>query len=183
MAETRRRGRTLVTGGARSGKSQWAEGVLAGHDVVDYLATSEVPDGDPEWARRVALHRARRPASWRTIETLDVAGVLAERTDVPLLVDCLAVWLARTLTEVGAWERPFDECAPALAARTDALVGAVRDTRRDVVFVTNEVGSGIVPESAGTRLYRDELGRLNARVAAECDDVWLCVVGIPRRIK
>lgn len=176
-------GRTLVTGGARSGKSAWAEQQLLGCAEVDYLATSEIPKDDPEWEHRVALHRERRPAHWRTIETLDVAAELLRNTSTPLLVDCLAVWMARILDEVEAWDRPYEEFADALNARTTALVDAVRESRRDVILVTNEVGWGIVPESAGTRLYRDELGRLNARVAAACDDVWICIAGIPRRIK
>lgn len=179
----RTRGRTLVTGGARSGKSAWAEAQLLSTDEVDYLATSEVQTGDAEWESRVALHRERRPAHWRTVETTDIASELRKETDASLLVDCLAVWLARILDEVGAWSRPADEFQPALQSRINDLVSAVKDSTRDVILVTNEVGLGIVPESPGTRLYRDELGRLNARVAAECDDVWLCIVGIPRQLK
>lgn len=176
-------GRTLVTGGARSGKSAWAEQQLLEAPAVEYLATSEVRNDDAEWGRRVAIHRLRRPAGWSTIETLDVASELRKDSEAALLVDCLAVWMARTLDEVEAWTRPVEEFMPELDDRTDDLVAAVRESSRDVIMVTNEVGLGIVPESPGTRLYRDELGRLNARIAAECDDVWFCVVGIPRRVK
>lgn len=170
----------LVTGGARSGKSVLAEEMVAAQ-VVDYVATSQRNPDDPEWEQRVLLHQQRRPASWRTLETLDIAGVLALDDPTPVLVDCLAVWLARTFDEVGAWDGSGWEAA--YGERVDALVAAFATTQRFVVAVTNEVGSGIVPGDAGSRLYRDELGRLNARVARACDEVWLCTVGIGQKLK
>lgn len=179
--------RTLVTGGARSGKSALAESMVAtlaaDAPAVDYVATS-APAGedDPDWAERIRIHRARRPASWTTIETLDVAAVLADRSPVPVLVDCLGVWLTRTMDETGAWLE-----TPGWHDRLDAarsrLVEAVARTERTVVFVTNEVGSGVVPATASGRAFRDELGRLNAQVAAACDRVWLCVAGVPLLLK
>ncbi len=177
----RGRGTTLVLGGARSGKSSWAESQFKDHEHVDYVATSLVPDDDPEWADRVELHRSRRPDGWRTIETLDVATLLRDDDDAPVLVDCLALWLARVLDDVDAWEAPEEVWRPALEQRVAALVTAVQTTRREVVLVSNEVGSGVVPGTVSGRLYRDELGRLNARVAAACDELWLCVGGVARR--
>lgn len=156
--------RVLVLGGARSGKSAEAERRLAAEPAVTYVATGLV-EGDPEWAARVAAHRARRPPGWRTVETTDVAPLLRE-PPTPLLVDCLTLWLA-------AHDEPRD---------ADELVSAWRSTPTTVVAVSNEVGSGIVPADAATRRFRDALGRLNARVAAESDEVWLMTAGIPRRL-
>lgn len=171
----------LVLGGARSGKSTWAEGRFAGRPVVDYVATSDGAVDDVEWAERVAAHLARRPAGWRTVETLDVADVLLADEEAPVLVDCLSVWLARVLDEAGAWDGAAGWRERA-GRRVDALVAALGGTRREVVLVSNEVGQGVVPEHASGRLFRDELGRLNARVAAACDEAWWCEAGIPRRL-
>ena len=195
----------LILGGARSGKSVTAERLLAGRDKVDYVATGPLPDeADPEWADRVWRHQARRPAHWTTLETLDLARVLAgsepARPGVaqpeltrsgpvpariqatPVLVDCLATWLAGVMEECGLWagspgadKKLFD--------RLDGLVDAWRSTRRQVVAVSNEVGSGVVPGTASGVRFRDELGVLNARIAAECEQVWLCTAGIARRLR
>jgi adenosylcobinamide kinase / adenosylcobinamide-phosphate guanylyltransferase len=186
--------RVLVLGGARSGKSVTAERLLAGRDQVDYVATGAVPDAsDPEWAARVAIHQERRPRHWATLETRDLEGVLAapglpapdlptRELATPVLVDCLSTWLAGVMDECGLWS-----AAPgadkALAARVDGLLGAWRATRRIVVAVSSEVGSGVVPATASGSRYRDELGLLNTRIAAECQQVWLCTAGIPRRLR
>jgi adenosylcobinamide kinase/adenosylcobinamide-phosphate guanylyltransferase len=157
--------RVLVTGGARSGKSTFAEQLLAAEPQVDYVATAAPMPDDSEWADRVALHRKRRPAHWTTHETGDLAGLLA--TDgPPLLIDCLTLWLCRE--EV--------DSDPAAVVE---LTAALRDTRRRVVLVTNEVGSGVVPATASGRAFRDRLGELNRRVATECEQVWLVVSGTP----
>lgn len=174
--------RVLVLGGARSGKSTFAEASLAGRDDVDYVATSAVEPHDPEWAARVAAHRLRRPAGWRTLETIDVAGVLDADDDRPVLVDCLTVWLARAMDEAGVWDDDHRADA-ALAVRVDELVAAVDGTSRHVVLVTNEVGQGVVPATASGRRFRDEMGVLNSRVAAVCDEVWFVVAGLPQRLK
>ena len=177
----------LVLGGARSGKSVTAERMLAGRDRVDYVATGAVPDdADPEWAARVNAHRQRRPAHWTTLETRNIEPILAaispERIVAPVLVDCLSTWLAGVMDDVGIWEGR-DGADKELASRIDGLVDAWRTTRRHVVAVSNEVGSGVVPATASGVRYRDELGVLNARIAADCEQVWHCVAGIPRRIK
>ncbi len=181
MPMGRRHGTALVLGGARSGKSSWAESQFKDRKAVDYVATSLVPEDDQEWSARVDLHRSRRPAGWRTVETLDIPAVLREDSEAPVLVDCLALWLARVLDDVDAWEAKEDQWRPALGRHIDELVNAIRETRREVVLVSNEVGSGVVPGTASGRLYRDELGRLNAGVGAACDELWLCVGGVARR--
>jgi adenosylcobinamide kinase / adenosylcobinamide-phosphate guanylyltransferase len=179
--------RVLVLGGARSGKSVTAERMLAARDHVDYVATGAVPDeADPEWAARVNAHRRRRPADWTTLETRDLEPILAasspERLATPVLVDCLSTWLAGVMDETGLWtESP--SAGTELAARVDGLLDAWRSTRRYVVAVSNEVGMGVVPATASGVRYRDELGILNARVAAECEQVWFCVAGLARRVK
>jgi adenosylcobinamide kinase/adenosylcobinamide-phosphate guanylyltransferase len=175
-------GTALVLGGARSGKSSWAEAQLAAAADVEYVATSEVVDGDAEWAERVALHVARRPLSWRTTETKDLAAVLGSDDPAPVLIDCAAVWLDRVLMDSGAWD-DFAGWREGVEAEVSRLAEALARTTRDVIVVSNEVGSGIVPATPSGRLYRDELGRLNARLAAVCREVWLCTAGIARRLK
>lgn len=174
------RGTALVLGGARSGKSTWAEAQLADRGEVEYVATSELDPADAEWAGRVELHRRRRPAGWRTTESLDLASILASKDDAPVLIDCIALWLDRVLNDAGAWDD-----APGwrekVEERVDELVEAVSRTRRSTILVSNEVGLGVVPATSSGRLYRDELGRLNMRLAATVDAVWFCVAGIARR--
>ncbi|MGW5698303.1 bifunctional adenosylcobinamide kinase/adenosylcobinamide-phosphate guanylyltransferase [Streptomyces asiaticus] len=172
--------RTLVLGGARSGKSLEAERRLAAFPDVLYVATSGTREGDPEWAARVAAHRDRRPGSWRTTETCDLPPLLAE-DGPPLLIDCLALWLTDAMDSVSAWddEKWAHGGERALRERVSALVAAVRATTRTVVAVSNEVGSGVVPATASGRRFRDELGRLNAAFAEECEQVLLVVAGQP----
>ncbi|KAB1148561.1 bifunctional adenosylcobinamide kinase/adenosylcobinamide-phosphate guanylyltransferase [Streptomyces luteolifulvus] len=170
--------RTLVLGGARSGKSVEAERRLEAFPDVLYVATGGTRGGDSEWASRVAVHRERRPGSWQTAETCDLVPLLAE-DGPPLLIDCLSLWLTDAMDSVGAWDDA--EWAGggerALRERVRELTEALRATRRTVVAVSNEVGSGIVPATASGRRYRDELGRLNAAFAGECEHVLLVVAG------
>ncbi|MFE5668917.1 bifunctional adenosylcobinamide kinase/adenosylcobinamide-phosphate guanylyltransferase [Streptomyces niveus] len=170
--------RTLVTGGARSGKSLEAERRLASFPGVLYVATGGDREGDPEWRARVATHRDRRPGSWRTAETCDLVPLLTGEGP-PLLVDCLSLWLTDAMDRVDAWDDAAWEAGgeEALRVRTGELAAAVRAARRTVVLVTNEVGSGVVPATASGRRFRDELGRLNAAVAAECEHLLLVVAG------
>ncbi|GAA2933451.1 hypothetical protein GCM10020221_31500 [Streptomyces thioluteus] len=176
--------RTLVLGGARSGKSVEAERRLESFPDVLYVATGGTREGDRDWASRIALHRERRPASWRTAETCDLVPLLTA-DGPPLLIDCLALWLTDAMDSVGAWddERWANGGATALAERMAALVAAVRATRRTVVAVSNEVGSGVVPATASGRRFRDELGRLNAGVAGECEQVLMVVAGQAVRLR
>ncbi|WP_030765700.1 bifunctional adenosylcobinamide kinase/adenosylcobinamide-phosphate guanylyltransferase [Streptomyces sp. NRRL F-2664] len=170
--------RTLVLGGARSGKSMEAERRLEAFPEVVYVATGGARHGDAEWARRVGLHRERRPASWRTVETCDLVPLLAA-DGPPLLIDCLALWLTDAMDGAGAWDDEVwaERGRRLLGERTADLVAAVRATRRQVVLVSNEVGSGVVPATASGRRFRDGLGRLNAAVAGECEHVLLVVAG------
>lgn len=170
--------RTLVIGGARSGKSRAAEALLADASEVAYVATAYPADHDPEWTERVAAHRVRRPAAWSTVETLDLVPLLGS-PGVPVLVDCLTLWLTRVIDAHDGWsdEAGSGPRAAAVAAEVDALVGAVGRATRDVVLVTNEVGQGVVPASASGRRFRDEMGVLNLRVAEACEDVLWCVAG------
>ncbi|MCX4551554.1 bifunctional adenosylcobinamide kinase/adenosylcobinamide-phosphate guanylyltransferase [Streptomyces sp. NBC_01387] len=170
--------RTLVLGGARSGKSVEAERRLEAFPEVVYVATGGTRDGDAEWASRVGLHRERRPGSWRTEETCELAPLLADGGP-PLLIDCLSLWLTDAMDRAGAWDddRWAGGGEAALRARVAELVAAVRATERAVVAVSNEVGSGVVPATASGRRFRDELGRLNAAFAAECEHVLLIVAG------
>lgn len=176
--------RVLILGGARSGKSASAEAMLAGRGPVDYIATGPEPGaGDPEWDARIRDHQERRPAQWCTAETLELEQVLAAPDQAaPVLIDCLSTWLARIMDDCGVWTG--DPAADQkLAASVDGLVLAWQTTQRYVVAVSNEVGSGVVPGTVSGRRFRDELGLLNVRIAAECHEVWLCTAGIARRLR
>lgn len=172
--------RTLVLGGARSGKSRYAEDLLPGDAEVRYLATARRRPGDDEWDARLDAHRARRSPAWTTVESPDVAG-LVRGGGGPLLVDDLATWLTGVLDDAGAWEAPA--LPAAVGAAVDDLVAAVRDAPGRVVLVSAETGLGVVPATRAGRLFRDELGALNAALAAACDEVLLLVAGLPLRLK
>lgn len=176
--------RVLVLGGARSGKSTFAEARLtemAPDGVADYVATSAADPSDAEWTERLRLHRERRPATWTTHETVDLATELS-RPGPPCLVDCLALWLDRMLDTHGAWAEE-QGWQGRFRREQDRTLEAIETTGRQVVLVSNEVGSGVVPAYASARLYRDMLGRLNAAVAERCDEVWLLTAGLPQRLK
>jgi adenosylcobinamide kinase/adenosylcobinamide-phosphate guanylyltransferase len=177
--------RTLVLGGARSGKSVEAERRLAAFPEVVYVATGGTRAGDPEWAERIARHRERRPAGWRTEETCDLVPLLADAAGPPLLIDCLALWLTDVMDKAGAWTaEDWPGAARAeVRARADELTAAWRATRRTAVAVSNEVGSGVVPATPSGRRFRDELGRLNAALAAESEQVLLTVAGLPHPLR
>ena len=167
---------TLVLGGVRSGKSRYAESLLRDAASVTYVATGMPASGDdPDWAARVAAHQSRRGAAYTTLETVEVGRTLRAAT-APVLVDCLAVWLTRLVDDAAAWEDPDRARAVLAAARTD-LVEALASAPVDVVLVSNEAGLGVVPAHASGRLFRDELGTLNAAVAAVADRVVLVVAG------
>ncbi|SFO97839.1 adenosylcobinamide kinase / adenosylcobinamide-phosphate guanylyltransferase [Amycolatopsis arida] len=173
---SRRDGRVLILGGVRSGKSRHAEHLISRYPQVTYVAAGPPPsDDDPEWAARIAAHRARRPAHWHTLETTDLAEALRTATG-PLLIDCLGTWLSRVLGELGAWDQ-----RPGWQQRVDErladLVDAWANAGVPVVVVSNEVGMGVVPPTFAGRVFRDVLGALNSQVSAHADQVLLVVAG------
>jgi len=164
----------LVTGGARSGKSRFALGRAAelGPPRV-FVATAEA--GDEEMAARIARHRADRPRGWRAVEEpRRLAQALRRCEGGVVLIDCLTLWLANLMSD----DSKFDP-APSL----EELLRVLRARRAAVVVVTNEVGSGIVPESPLGRAFRDGAGVMNQRVAEAADEVYLVVAGRGLRIK
>lgn len=167
----------LVLGGARSGKSRYAQRLLAAYDRVRYVAPGPVPapDEDGEWADRVRAHQADRPGAWETVETGDVPGAILT-SELPVLVDCLGTWLTRVVDDADAWE-DRERAIAVGAAATGRLLDALTGTRRHVVLVSNEAGMGVIPAHPAGRLFRDDLGRLNTAVADACDHVCLVVAG------
>ncbi|AIO42140.1 cobinamide kinase / cobinamide phosphate guanyltransferase family protein [Burkholderia cenocepacia] len=174
---------TFVLGGARSGKSAHAERLAAdcGRPVT-YIATAASSTADAEFERRIAHHRARRPADWGFADApVDLAGTLV-RLDDPracLLVDCLTLWLTNLLCPLDS--EPLDDAQ--YAAQVERLEHALRHARAKVIVVSNEIGLGVVPLGSVTRRYVDELGRLNQRIAALATRVTLLVAGLPLELK
>lgn len=172
--------RTLILGGARSGKSAFAEGLCSPADPVDYIATARGHADDADFSARIAEHRDRRPAHWRTVDEIDLVDYLvsipaATPSPPQILVDDLGTWLVEQITAAQAWDAPRGT----IAHRTTALCAAVAalPTHVTITIVTPEVGLSVSPEHASGRLFRDELGRLNADLAALCDRVYLVVAG------
>lgn len=171
--------RTLVLGGIRSGKSDWAESAMATAGQVRYIATGPAADGEAAWARRVAEHRRRRPAGWHTVETQDVAAELRAAPDRATLVDDLGCWLTAVLDRRGWDTAP----SPPAGADTAELLAAVGAFVAPLTLVSPEVGLSVVPATAAGRVFADELGRLNRQLAALCDQVVLVVAGQPVWVK
>ncbi|NGM35404.1 bifunctional adenosylcobinamide kinase/adenosylcobinamide-phosphate guanylyltransferase [Methylobacterium sp. DB0501] len=165
---------TLVLGGARSGKSRYAEGLIeALPGPWLYVATAQA--WDDEMRERIAQHRARRAFPWETVDApRDLAGVIRQAPPGrPVLVDCLTLWLTNAM---------LDEAAD-LPAEVEALIAACSAAAGPLVLVSNEVGFGIVPENALARRFRDEAGRLHQRLGAIADRVVLVVAGLPMILK
>lgn len=159
---------TLVTGGARSGKSALAERLVARHQGRRiYLATAEA--GDDEMSERISQHQRRRGDDWKTVEapTDLAAALLATDGQGVRLVDCLTLWLSNCLADAD------------LEALTLTLLGQ----SSPVVLVTNELGQGIVPDNALARRFRDRHGWMNQAVADIADEVWVAISGQPLRLK
>ncbi len=179
---------TFVLGGARSGKSTYAEKLAAEYgDEVIYCATAEIYDD--EMRERVRQHQSRRPAAWRTVEAPHaaaekLAAALRDRPAKCVLLDCLSILTSNVLLtlpedihEADAFETLRDRELTALYA----LIKATPEVR--FILVSNEVGMGVVPATTLGRTYRDLLGRANQSAAAEADDVWFMIAGIPMKIK
>ncbi|MFD5867718.1 bifunctional adenosylcobinamide kinase/adenosylcobinamide-phosphate guanylyltransferase [Corynebacterium sp. NPDC060344] len=198
--------RTLVLGGARSGKSGWAESLYDAHahPCADYIATARpwpgADDFDPDFAARIDGHRRRRPAHWRTVDDVDAVEALRRPTADFVLLDDVGTWLTGVLDREQLWDSPRGSVAP----WANDLVSAVRDWAPgenrgggvrggvvkqeagpgpQLVVVTPEVGMGVIPEHRSGRLFRDEIGLLNGRLAEVCDQVVLVIAGVPLRLK
>ncbi len=164
---------TLVLGGARSGKSVYAETLSIAGGAACYLATAEA--GDDEMSERIALHRARRGPGWSTTEEpLDLVGALARLAtpNTPILIDCLTMWASNLMFA----DRDIEAEGDALAAFLPSVGGPT-------VFVANEVGLGVVPDNALARRFRDAAGRLNQKIAATADRVVFVAAGLPLVLK
>jgi adenosylcobinamide kinase/adenosylcobinamide-phosphate guanylyltransferase len=173
--------RALVLGGIRSGKSQWAEGLIeraaAPNLAVRYLATGTVAADDPDWSVRISAHRERRPSHWSTVESQDVATQLHADLDTATLVDDIGGWLAAAMDRRDAWT------GGTVSQDVDDLLAAVGAFRGPLAMVSPEVGLAVVPATQAGRRFADQLGVLNQRLAAQCDRVVLVVAGQPLTVK
>ncbi|MGX7680115.1 uroporphyrinogen-III C-methyltransferase [Jatrophihabitans sp. DSM 45814] len=174
--------RILVLGGSRSGKSSFAETLLGGEPLVEYVATAVLMPDDTEWQARIAAHKRRRPPTWTTSESQDVARICEAKKAPPALIDSVTAWLTASLDTHLAWDGSSG-WRSMVAADVDRFVTSWAGSERHVVAVSDEVGSGVVPESAAGRMFRDELGNLNQRLAAAADEVWQVTAGIPSRLR
>ncbi|MDA8870738.1 bifunctional adenosylcobinamide kinase/adenosylcobinamide-phosphate guanylyltransferase [Rhizobiaceae bacterium] len=166
-------GACLILGGARSGKSAFAEAMCkaSGRRMI-YLATGRSFDGEMD--DRIAQHRTRRGPDWTLVEEpVELTGALASNSapDTVVLVDCLTLWLTNLMLA----DRAVD-------MEADAMVEAL-DPAVSIIFVSNEVGQGIVPDNAMARAFRDHAGRLHQRLAAKIPNVWFVTAGLPQKLK
>ncbi|MCK9605542.1 MAG: bifunctional adenosylcobinamide kinase/adenosylcobinamide-phosphate guanylyltransferase [Methylomonas sp.] len=170
----------LVLGGARSGKSRYAEqqAIHCGLPVL-YLATAEA--GDAEMRARIAHHQQRRPSEWQTLEEpVELAAAIQTHANPErcLLIDCLTLWLSNVL-----FDRHGSIQEQQFATRRAALLAALRDCRGRVIMVSNEVGMGVVAADTMTRRFVDEAGFLHQDLARICGRVVLVTAGLPQRLK
>jgi adenosylcobinamide kinase / adenosylcobinamide-phosphate guanylyltransferase len=176
MPPTSARTVTLVLGGARSGKSRYAQELASAYRKVVFVATAQ--PGDSEMRRKIAAHRRQRPAAWKTVEAPDnLDRVIQEESlgaDV-LVIDCLTLYLANLMGSNGARR--------GVRLRIQQLCKAIQRSRASMILVSNEVGSGIVPAFRTGRDYRDFLGELNQKIAGLADRVVLMVAGFPINVK
>jgi adenosylcobinamide kinase/adenosylcobinamide-phosphate guanylyltransferase len=172
---------TLVTGGARAGKSRYALSLMDGETSVTYIATAEALD--EEMHARIARHRAERPARWGTLEApIDLAEAVSRAPERDaLIIDCLTLWVSNLLLR--APEQPVGGEPWYPAREVNGLIEALGRRRPAVVVVTNEVGLGVVPATPLGRAYRDALGRVNQGMASAAQRVILLVAGIPVIVK
>ncbi|MGE5755978.1 MAG: bifunctional adenosylcobinamide kinase/adenosylcobinamide-phosphate guanylyltransferase [Planctomycetaceae bacterium] len=172
----------LVLGGTRSGKSRLAERLAGEREPVTLVATASVDPTDAEMSARIARHRTERPAHWTTVEApRDLEGVLAglAARDGSVVIDCVTLWISNLMLGQGEGEPLEDE---AILAALDRAARAARGQAR-VIWVSNEVGSGIIPINPLARRFADLQGWANQRLAAACDSVVLCVAGLSVRLK
>lgn len=172
----------FITGGARSGKSWFAEQRASQHGApACYVATAQALDG--EMIQRIQKHRQRRGDDWQTIEEpLNPAQALADNDGeyAVILVDCLTLWLSNLLL---TYEDPDEEAEERILAEVQRLAATLRDMTTPVIIVSNEVGMGIVPENRLARMFRDIAGQANQIIAATASEAWLVASGIPLQLK
>lgn len=176
----------LITGGARSGKSAYAERLAVESGLpTTYLATA--PAGDDEMRLRIERHRARRPQGWSTVECADAAlgrAILeASKSGTCTIVDCLTLWLANILAPCEGGAEPSSGQPRLLEVERENLLRAVKTAPGTLLVVTNEIGAGVTPLGRLTRIFVDEHGITNQRVAEACECLTLMVCGIPLAIK
>jgi adenosylcobinamide kinase / adenosylcobinamide-phosphate guanylyltransferase len=175
--------RILITGGVRSGKSRYAETLLADLDEVTYVASGPVPDpaADAEWAARIADHRVRRPVHWSTVETTDVAGALRSVSGA-ILIDCLGTWLTAVIDRLDTWDEPLPKWQGDFRDQLGDVVKAWQARTGMAVAVTNEVGWGLVSPYRSGRVFTELLGHVNQEMAAASDEVIMVVAGRALRL-
>ena len=164
---------SLIIGGARSGKSQYAESLCENHEKKIYLATAQAHD--EEFQQRIKVHQQRRENKWQTIEEpLDITNIITiySRPETVVLIDCLTLWLSNLLEH----EKDIEQ-------ETNALITALDQADGPVIMVSNEVGLSIVPENALARRFRDEQGKLNQALAKVATNVVFIAAGLPLILK
>ncbi|MDI9348786.1 MAG: bifunctional adenosylcobinamide kinase/adenosylcobinamide-phosphate guanylyltransferase [Candidatus Symbiobacter sp.] len=166
---------TLILGGAASGKSEFAERMLSPHPNRHYIATTITMENDPEMAAKIARHRQRRSEHWQTHEipvnlTQELPQIMA--TKEPILVECLSMWVSNLMM-----------AEKNIHTETENLIKTIENPTAPIIFVSLEVGLGIVPDNALARQYRDALGQLNQKIAAVAENVILVVAGQPLYLK
>lgn len=176
---------TIVTGGARSGKSSFAESLYQGIEDVVYIATAIVSDKEME--DRVKMHQTSRPSVWRTFEAYrDIYKSIGDEDNY--LLDCITVMASNIMFEMtGDMERvdleTQEKVEEEIFMEIERLIEVAREENKNLVLVTNEVGYSIVPEYHISRVFRDIQGRINQRVASICDSAYLVVMGLPVKLK
>lgn len=175
----------LVTGGARSGKSSFAENLYKNENDVVYIATSKIFDKEME--NRVEAHRKQRPITWRTFEANYNLDKAVEKEDFYLL-DCITLLSSNIMYDITKDLEDIDfstqeKVEKRITNELDKLINKIRRENKNLTLVTNELGMSIVPENKLARIYRDIQGRINQKVAKESDQVYLVVCGLPVRVK
>lgn len=180
----------LVTGGARSGKSQWAEQlatmVVSSPEQVVYVATAGRRDGDDEMDARVARHRERRPHAWQTVEeTEDLESVLTQwdQPGTVILIDCLTLWLTNVFLRQYDPDTWTSDAEVTLLDRAERLAKIARASQATVIAVGNEIGYGIVPMDKMSRIFRDLSGGIQQRFGQQAQRIYLTVCGAPITVK
>ena len=176
MKNGKKTGITLITGGARSGKSDFALELAAPYDVRTFIATAQAVD--PEMAERIKRHKKQRGQRFATIEEpVDLAAAMAraDKTTEVVLIDCITVWLGNLMHH----KKTNTPDAPLITAFIDALASPFCD----IVIVTNEVGLGLIPSDHQSRLFRDMAGSVNRKIAQAADEVYLIACGLPLKLK